>query len=396
MKYSINQIKKAGKKLIVTHNDEDSLNKLSFWRALHAEPLENATNLVETYGKKINKNVLIAKRLKRTESIVNKLCRLEQKIQLSTMNDIAGCRAILPNVKEVNKLVSKLSKDKTFKVFRDYIHAPRDSGYRRIHIIGFFLNSEFDKKMSVELQIRSYVQHSWATAVEIVDLFTKDSIKTNQGSKEWSQFFVKLSKIFHVIDNSFTLVSQNKKINISDKDQYFTEAFKIFLNECIENSLFKEIMDMGSLIEKLDITDKFQLFAKSVKLTTEDNKDKIFEDGYILLVIDREGSDSFNIESKTYHKDLVELANQDYLVAEKDVLLNKHYVTALISSNAIGEIKKAYPNYFADSTSFIEYIYMIIAVQKEFKKVYNLEMQQRMMKLEEIKILSKGLEKKFF
>ena len=159
MKYSINQIKKAGKKLIVTYNDEDSLNKLSFWRSLHAEPLDNATSFVESYGEKINSELLIAKRLKRTESIVNKLCRLEQKVQLSTMNDIAGCRVILPNLKEVNKLVDKLSKDKTFKVFRDYIHTPRDSGYRSIHMIGQFLNSEYDKKMNIELQIRTYVQH---------------------------------------------------------------------------------------------------------------------------------------------------------------------------------------------------------------------------------------------
>lgn len=115
------------------------------------------------------------------------------------MNDIAGCRVILPNLKEVNKLVGKLSKDKTFKKFRDYINTPRDSGYRSIHMIGKFLNPEYDKYMNVELQIRTNIQHSWATAVEIVDLFTKDSIKTNQGSKEWSEFFIKLSKLFFIL-----------------------------------------------------------------------------------------------------------------------------------------------------------------------------------------------------
>jgi len=102
-KYSGNQIKRAGKKLIETKNDEESLNILSFWCALHAEPLDIATKLVENTGVKINKNLLVASRLKRTESIVNKLCRLENKIQLSTMNDIAGCRVIFPNLKEVTK-----------------------------------------------------------------------------------------------------------------------------------------------------------------------------------------------------------------------------------------------------------------------------------------------------
>jgi len=390
MDYSTNKIKTAGKTLIKINNDEASLDVLSFWRSLHAEPLDMATELVESTGIKINKNVLVASRLKRTESVVNKLCRLKNKVQLSTMNDIAGCRAILPNLKEVNKLVGKLSKDKTFKKFRDYINTPRDSGYRSIHMIGKFLNSEYDKYMNVELQIRTVVQHSWATAVEIVDLFTKDSIKTNQGSKEWSDFFTQLSKLFFILDKSFDLASQNKKIDVNNKDEYFQEAYKIFFSECSKARVFDDVIKMSDLISELDIVNKFQLFAKSVKLTIEDNKDLMFEDGYILLVIDKNSDNNFKVESKTYHKDLVEEATKDYLIAEKKVIDNEHYVTALVSSNSMGEIEKAYPNYFADSTSFSEYIFLIMALKKEYNKISSPLAKNNFKIIQEIKSLAIG------
>lgn len=369
MKYSINKIKNAGKKIIKIANDEESLEVLSFWRSMHSEPLEVATNIVEVHGKKINTHILIAKRLKRTESIVNKLKRLEKKIQLSTMNDMAGCRAILQNLNEVNRLVGKLSRERKFKLFRNYINQPRDSGYRSIHMIGYFNNTTYNKKMPVELQIRTFIQHSWATAVEIVDLFTKDSIKTNQGSREWTNFFKKLSKIFHILDESFNKV--NKKH--SDIEEYFKQGYEIFLNDCIALNFYDEIVEINELFESMDIINKFSIFTESVKLSTNENKDKVlFHDGYLLLIIEKMDNGDFNLLSRGYPNNNAEEANIDYLAAEKDVIENKYYVTALISSNAINDIEKAYPNYFADSTKFIEYIYFIIAVKKHFPNKNNL------------------------
>ncbi len=45
------------------------------------------------------------------------------------------------------------------------------------------------KDFFVEVQIRSKIQHAWATAVEIVDTFTNQALKSNNGSKEWIEFF---------------------------------------------------------------------------------------------------------------------------------------------------------------------------------------------------------------
>jgi len=40
----------------------------------------------------------------------------------------------------------------------------------------------------IEIQIRSKLQHIWATAVETVGFFTGQAIKSNEGEKEWNDF----------------------------------------------------------------------------------------------------------------------------------------------------------------------------------------------------------------
>ena len=89
------------------------------------------------FGKDKEKNRLIAKRLKRMPTILDKLQRYEDT-QLSRMQDIGGIRVILNNIDEVNKLAIIYNKSTTsFKKvgYKNYILNPKDSGYRGIHII---------------------------------------------------------------------------------------------------------------------------------------------------------------------------------------------------------------------------------------------------------------------
>ena len=43
--------------------------------------------------------------------------------------------------------------------------------------------------LKIELQIRSLLQHIWATAVETVGTFTSQTLKASQGEKDWLRFF---------------------------------------------------------------------------------------------------------------------------------------------------------------------------------------------------------------
>ena len=342
---------------------------LSYWRAYHVDSLNDAYGIVEKYGKQIDNNILLAKRLKRTESVVNKLKRLKGKLQLTTMNDIAGCRAILPTQREVNKLVGKLAKKKKFKIFNNYINTPKESGYRSIHMIGSFEEVNSSKLLQVELQVRTYVQHSWATAVEIVDLFTKDSIKTNEGTKEWSSFFMYSSKVLELFDNNPFVNKQARTEDEEDKNTH--KVYQYFLTQIKKDkTIIADIKKCAQFSKKLEVSSKFELFASSIKLTKENQKEaknkEINKEGYILLVIDKVEESLFNVHSRFFEKDMFEIAIKEYLQSEKDVFLQKHFVTALVSSSAMNEIEEAYPNYFADSTKFIQYVRMIDAASKQF------------------------------
>ena len=99
---------------------------LSYWRTSHASALEYAFDLLENITNKIDKYALLAKRLKRTPSIVNKLKRFNSKgMQLSTMQDIGGCRIILSNLKNVDRLIKTLKKERLFELRNDYIRNPQ-------------------------------------------------------------------------------------------------------------------------------------------------------------------------------------------------------------------------------------------------------------------------------
>lgn len=361
-KFTTNAIKRAGKNLIKNHNDEKSLDILSYWRSDHIKPLDEATKLLKEISDSIDKHAIIAKRLKRTASIIRKLERFKDKgMQLSTMNDIGGCRIVLSNTKKVYKLVKFLTLSNKFQLRNDYIENPKPDGYKSIHLIGEFNNSNGEKR-KIELQIRTRVQHSWATALEIVDLFTQQSIKTNMGNKDWSDFFLYLSKQFTLLERNNYLLSSKIESNYIK----FIEDFKKSENEELRFSIYK----VHTLIDKLNIINNFNLFKESLNITSSHLSQYKTQEGYILIKIDKLTSgkeETFNVSSVFYPKKDLDEALEEYLRIEKNTLSGKAYVVALVSVDSISDIQNAYPNYFADSTKFIEYVLILKAT---YEKLY--------------------------
>lgn len=113
----------------------------------------------------------ISTRLKRSESIMEKLTRNNFPISLDSIekniHDVAGIRVICNYIDDIYKIADALLKqdDITLLDRKDYIENPKPNGYRSLHIIisvPVFLE-EKKKDMKVEVQIRTIAMDFWAS-----------------------------------------------------------------------------------------------------------------------------------------------------------------------------------------------------------------------------------------
>jgi len=329
LKYSKSTVRKAGivlkQKDISDDERDDAMFVLSNYRASHKAPLLYVTSILFDESILVDRDVIVAKRFKRTPSIVKKLTNFSS-MDLDRMQDIAGCRAIFSNKKKLEKVRRVLvKKNMNFRI-KNYIDKPKKDGYRGVHLICTCDNPKSSYKFFVEIQLRTKIQHSWATAIEIVDLLTNQQLKSNQQLKtgivkdEWLDFFKIIADSFEKLDN----------------------------NEKISFDLLKQSI---KLIKKMKIHEKFSAFAQSLKFIESQNYE--IDIGYNLILIDLKEE---KIEVESYHKHDFDKAVKNYLDAEREASMSKNLVTALVSTESITNLKDAYPNYFADSAYFLEHI----------------------------------------
>jgi ppGpp synthetase/RelA/SpoT-type nucleotidyltranferase len=346
--FSKSQTDLAGDILRYPSYSEEKKNKaleiLSNWRGAHSYPMHVFKKRLKNVSERIDKDALSAQRLKRVPSIIRKLNRKykgckKPTMKLTQMQDIAGCRAIMPNVLLAKKLYHDcyIKGDIKHKKVneKDYISHPKRDGYRSIHLIYRY---QSDKKgridfngLLIEVQIRSKLQHIWATAVETVDFFTKQAIKSNQGQEEWANFFRLVSSAFARFEDCPT---------IPETPQDEKELYKIIKQ--------KEM--------KLQVRSKMNHWAKSLKLFDNLKNKKNLH--FFLLELD-------TIQEKliisAYSKRQEQKAISDYAAAEKKIYGKREYDVVLVGADTFKDLKKAYPNYFLDTKEFLIYLNKILS-----------------------------------
>ena len=129
---------------------------------------------------------------KSTVSIIGKLQR--EKIRLTQMQDIAGCRIICKDIGEQEQILQSLSI--LFPEARMVDRREKPShGYRAVHIIPV----KFDKP--VEIQIRTENQHLWAEISEkYADLYDP-FIKYGGGSQDIQELLTEISNLIRRVEN---------------------------------------------------------------------------------------------------------------------------------------------------------------------------------------------------
>ncbi|WP_199488465.1 RelA/SpoT domain-containing protein, partial [Fusobacterium nucleatum] len=213
MEYTISKINKIGVKIkesIALNSDEQEM--FNYFRKIHEL-------IFEKFYKKVNLSdkYTIVTRLKRMESIINKLQRPNSS-KLSRIDDIAGIRIIVNNfneIYEVSELLEKLliGNNCQLKYNKDYIKSPKKDGYRSLHKI-FTFNYE-NKNLNFEIQIRTKLQHLWSTTVEIYDLIEYKNLKSGSFNKlkTWEGlFFKRCSKVMENFEKE-DFISSKKLVN---------------------------------------------------------------------------------------------------------------------------------------------------------------------------------------
>lgn len=338
LNYSKSAIRRSGDYLISenfdVHNFLDSYDTLDNWRASHAYPIQSMLTYFRSKAFATDKNAIIVQRLKRTPSILAKLKR-EGGMKLDRMEDIGGCRIIVSNKKQVYDVRDSIVNGRTRNILRrqrDYIKEPKLSGYRGIHLIYRYNGEKTNyKSHSIELQIRSKVQHSWATAVEVVDTFTQQSLKASRGHEAWLNFFKLASIAFEDIES----------------------------RNLARNSGTKERSDLIKYIERLNVLPRLNAFAVSTRHLGNDKKNK---HDYFLLTLE---IDKSNIKIKRFPPEKIDDATHQYAELEKEFKNNPDKDVVLVSAESVHGLKKAYPNYFADTSEFVKNIERIIDANRE-------------------------------
>lgn len=337
--YTRTQVDKAGHILTdknATLEDKDkAFLTLSNWRSSHSYPINTFQARLRTEAKRVDNGSLVVQRLKRVPSIIKKLERDQTKtMALSQMQDIAGCRAILSDVSKVRQLAGVYRKSRGLKHIRiknrekDYIQNPKKDGYRGIHLVYRYKSDKINTYdgLLIEIQMRSKIQHSWATAIEIVDLFTRQAIKSNEGNLEWKDFFRLVSSAFAKIEGQPTV--PDTPLN--------------------QEELFNEIKKK---VDSLKIFSKMDGWSRALKAI----EPQIKELHFFLLELDvTEGQERLSIRG--YPLEQEPLATEHYLEGERLQSGNPNKDVVLVGAKSVEELKKGYLNYFANSTEFLSYL----------------------------------------
>ena len=174
--------------------------------------------------------------------------------------------------------------------------------------------------MLVELQIRTKLQHSWATAVEIIDNVEKETLKAGTGRQEYRYFF-KLASALFSIEEGTTIVEGVP----TTPDEIIKELYKI------ENTYH--------------LREKLSAYSNAIKITGKYPRSA----AYYLLVTDMRKK---AISVTPYSNSEISSATNAYSAKER--FKNNGIDVVLVAGNNFDVIRESYPNYFLEAKFFLQ------------------------------------------
>lgn len=319
-KYSKKKIRRAGDNLAAGSlsgaEKLEALQIVGYWRAAHMEPLRKTLSMLEEVCNQDASTILVS-RLKRIDTIINKLSRPGYSFILTTLRDIAGCRLIVKTDDDARRIAQAIQATGQCRDVKDYMQEPKESGYRGIHLICRHDAESYGyEKLDVEVQVRSRLQHDWATAVEAYDMITNANLKFGDGSQSQKRYFQLASALMsHDVEDEKTARDELKALD----DKLHVLAT---LHEATDSMYV--VYDADSDIDRSDSC---------------------------LITVDV-GVQQINLEVFTSEEE--DKAANKYTELESGK--GEGLVYLLARANSLEDLRRAYPNYYSDISEFVNWL----------------------------------------
>ena len=307
----------------MTGSGSNAFELVTSWRAIHAGPLRTFRN---NLGRRVGRQRHCGAKIEaHADDHLESLRRLPW-LKLSRMQDIGGCRAIVPTADDAFRLAGDLADSKIRHErldYKNYIDNPRRSGYRGLHLVyGYASESKPELRgLKTELQVRSQLQHQWATAVETVGTFIGDELKSSQGDEAWLRFFALMSSVIAERENSPLIPG--------------------FPND--HDSLVAEIKECA---REAGILQRLTTFQTATHLVTEFPE---FRNGLVVMRLDLRSN---SVGGVVFTEHETEDATAKYAEQELSHRGDPRVAVVMVSAKSVETLRRAYPNFFADLSGF--------------------------------------------
>ena len=187
---------------------------------------------------------------------------------------------------------SKNKKRHDFVKKFDYIANPKQDGYRGVHLVYKYgtptRRYRVFRDLRIEIQIRSQLQHAWATAVETVDTFTGQALKSSTGNPRWARFFL-------LMGNALAMREKTPLAN----------------GAALSKQELRE--ELSAIASELNVETTFMGWQSALQYGAGD----ILPGADVfLLVFD---IDNWAVEPTGFRDDEISLATEQYLTVEKEI-----------------------------------------------------------------------------
>ena len=177
----------------------------------------------------------------------------------------------------------------------------------------------------VEVQLRTQIQHIWATGVETVGTFLRSPLKSSIGSAEWLEFFAQFSSVLHI--------KEIEPRTYKRSPQFLEETRKL-----------------GSIATRLDAQRRLAEFGRIIKHIESDRAKGKNYSIYLLYLKPAEGS----ITVYGYPRRGAAAAMLHYRRLEQSADVSAGEDVVLVNASSVQELRKAYPNYFMDTRRLVQ------------------------------------------